>query len=87
MNTGSRVRRHLDGMLDAIHERDDPYSVAWVDPRARGKALGRGVLTVGDHATLAELPPKLAKKARMVTGPPRLAESRAAPRNNSDVRR
>jgi decaprenylphospho-beta-D-ribofuranose 2-oxidase len=32
------------------------YSVAWVDGRAGGKAFGRGVLLLGEHAAPAELP-------------------------------
>lgn len=62
----------LDGMLDAIDGNDEPYSVAWVDPRATGKALGRGVLTVGDHAALEDLPAQLRDQALRVSGPPRL---------------
>jgi hypothetical protein len=38
------------------------YSVAWIDCLQRGKAMGRSILTVGEHATLAELPVKYAQK-------------------------
>lgn len=34
---------------------DHRYSVCWVDLLATGSALGRGVLTRGDHATAAEV--------------------------------
>lgn len=50
---------NLEALLDAFEETaDQPYSVAWVDSLATGEHLGKGVLTVGDHATLADLPPK-----------------------------
>lgn len=44
------------GSLDAVMERmsstddDYRYSVAWIDATAPGAALGRGVVTQGDHA-------------------------------------
>jgi FAD/FMN-containing dehydrogenase len=34
------------------------YSVAWIDCLQRGKAMGRSILTVGEHAAQAELPAK-----------------------------
>jgi decaprenylphospho-beta-D-ribofuranose 2-oxidase len=53
--------RDLDKLLELLTDDawDDQYSVAWVDCRARGRALGRGVLIRGHHATAAELPRKL----------------------------
>jgi hypothetical protein len=33
------------------------YSVAWLDGVARGSRLGRGVVMLGEHAELADLPP------------------------------
>jgi decaprenylphospho-beta-D-ribofuranose 2-oxidase len=53
--------KNLDEMLDAIENsnHDFTYSVAWIDPMAKGKRLGRGVLTVGNHARLEDLPKKL----------------------------
>lgn len=52
---------NLDGMLAVLEEQDlvFPYSVATLDVYARGARLGRGVVTVGDHATLDDLPAKL----------------------------
>lgn len=51
----------LDEMLDLIDETAEqfPYAVAWVDSLAGGASLGRGVLTVGDHAELDDLPAQL----------------------------
>jgi decaprenylphospho-beta-D-ribofuranose 2-oxidase len=48
----------LEEMLSVLEEQDQlfPYSVATIDVFARGPRLGRGVVTVGDHATRAELP-------------------------------
>ncbi|HEY9048626.1 MAG TPA: FAD-binding oxidoreductase [Ohtaekwangia sp.] len=65
---------NLDAMLLAIDESDKDYSssVAWLDSMAKGKHLGRGVLTMGNHAKLADLPAnlkadplKLGKKAKL----------------------
>jgi decaprenylphospho-beta-D-ribofuranose 2-oxidase len=48
----------LDALMARMAEtdREHRYSVAWIDCLSRGGALGRGVLTAGDHATRAELP-------------------------------
>lgn len=44
------------GLQLMMDERDDTfrYSVAWIDISARGRNLGRGILTRGDHATAAQ---------------------------------
>jgi decaprenylphospho-beta-D-ribofuranose 2-oxidase len=61
--------QNLDEMLDAFDENNElfPYSVAYVDPTSTGDKLGRGVLTVGDHARLDELPARLRKQPLRVS--------------------
>jgi FAD/FMN-containing dehydrogenase len=64
----------LDAMLAALEDNDRtfPYSVATLDVTATGARLGRGVVSVGDHATRAELPPRLAADPLRVSGPPKV---------------
>ena len=66
--------KNLESMLAALDEHDHtfPYSVATLDVLATGSQLGRGVLTVGDHATLADLPPHLASRPLKVSGRPKI---------------
>ena len=47
----------LDSLLSAMTDGDDNYrySVGWVDLLAKGKHLGRSVLTRGDHALATQL--------------------------------
>ena len=47
----------LDSLLATMADGDERYrySVAWVDMLAKGKHLGRSVLTRGDHATVAQV--------------------------------
>ena len=48
----------LEGVLDLMERGDDAYhySVAWIDCLARGRHLGRSVLTRGDFAAVDDLP-------------------------------
>jgi FAD/FMN-containing dehydrogenase len=48
----------LMGLFDQ-HEERHHYSVAWIDCLAQKNSLGRGVLLLGDHAKLTDLPEQL----------------------------
>ena len=53
----TRRLRNLAEAMDAFEAaRDWTYSVAWLDCLARGAALGRGLLFLGEHARVKELP-------------------------------
>lgn len=58
------------GTLDAA--RDAAYSVAWIDCIARGSALGRSLVFLGEHAGRAELRGGAEKTPFPVTAGPRL---------------
>ncbi|HET8604356.1 MAG TPA: FAD-binding oxidoreductase [Marmoricola sp.] len=57
-------------MLEA--DREASYSVAWIDTVARGRHLGRSVLTTGEHAGLDDLPARLRSRPWALPGGPRL---------------
>ncbi|HEX2608735.1 MAG TPA: FAD-binding oxidoreductase [Flavisolibacter sp.] len=54
------VIKSLDHLLESLEQYDKEYnySVAWIDPMAKGKKIGSGVLTLGNAATLEDLPAK-----------------------------
>ena len=61
---GRQIRtRDLEETLRLCAETEDEYSVCWIDSLARGRALGRGVLTVGHHASRDELGSRAARQA------------------------
>jgi decaprenylphospho-beta-D-ribofuranose 2-oxidase len=69
----------LADLMDRLSAGDDDYrySVAWIDCLARGRSLGRGVITRGDHAEPDELPARdraapLAFDPRRAVAAPRL---------------
>ena len=72
----------LDALMRTMREHDDDhrYSVAWIDTLARGRSLGRSVLTRGDHATEAELTGAAARHPWRAPRPPRLARPAHAAR-------
>lgn len=54
--------KNLDEMLDLFDQSGDTtYSVAWMDCLKKGANQGRGILMLGEHATLAELDAKKKK--------------------------
>jgi decaprenylphospho-beta-D-ribofuranose 2-oxidase len=69
----------LDDALARMESGDDGYrySVAWIDCLARGRDLGRSVLTRGDHAAVDDLPPADRRPERALAFGP--AERLSAP--------
>ena len=57
------VCKNLDVLMNEMIRADEysKYSVAWVDTLARGKKLGRSILSIGDHAAVTDLDKKLRK--------------------------
>jgi decaprenylphospho-beta-D-ribofuranose 2-oxidase len=63
--------RNLDHLMDLFEESEAwPYSVAWIDCLTTGKNMGRGVLTRGEHATLADLKKPAHRQNPLVPKPP-----------------
>ena len=71
----------LDDLMALMVEGDRryTYSVAWIDTLARGRSLGRSVLSRGESATVAQLPPRLASQPLRFDPRARLAAPRAVP--------
>ena len=59
VNAQNIVTRDLDETFRQINANGDAtYSVAWLDGIGRGPRLGRGVVMLGEHAKLTDLPPE-----------------------------
>ncbi|MFI1398940.1 FAD-binding protein [Streptomyces sp. NPDC020681] len=63
----------LDDLMARLAATDHRYrySVAWIDLLARGRALGRAILTRGEHAPVDALPPR-ARRTPLAFRPGRL---------------
>ena len=65
----------LEEMMEALlaYDQHYRYSVAWINPQARGRRLGEGVLTVGNQARYRDMPTTLQKTPLALHHSPRLA--------------
>ncbi len=64
----SRAAPNLDAAMAELEAADAaPYSVAWIDCLAKGDALGRSVVMLGEHAPLDGLPTRF---RQVPFGPP-----------------
>jgi decaprenylphospho-beta-D-ribofuranose 2-oxidase len=65
MTVDTERAANLDELLTIMAETDDryTYSVAWIDLLTRGRAMGRSVLTRGEHAHVDELSPRQRRRA------------------------
>ena len=61
---------NLDELIEklSVSEQTFRYSVAWIDLLAKGRHLGRGVLTSGEHARLGDLGAKEASSPLAYSG-------------------
>ena len=82
MSVETRRIDHLDEIMArmADGDADVKYSVAWIDLLAKGRHLGRGVLTNAEHATAAQLGVReatdpLAYACRQLVAVPRIVPS------------
>ena len=66
MKVQNHAAENLEQLFELLNDtdRDDRYSVAWIDCLASGENLGRGVAMFGHHADAEHLPPKLGEPLR-----------------------
>jgi decaprenylphospho-beta-D-ribofuranose 2-oxidase len=72
---------NLAELVDLMRRTDDDYtySVAWIDLLAKGDAMGRAVLTRGEHARTGDLPERLARRPLEIQAAQRLRAPGWAP--------
>lgn len=58
MKVSSFRLSNIQDLMKSMKDLDSTstYTVAWIDAMASGRNFGRGVVTVGEHATIQELP-------------------------------
>ncbi len=65
--------RNLEELLALFAEYGQyTYSMAWIDCLTRGEQFGRGILIVGEHATLKELNERQVRQPLAVAGKPKI---------------
>jgi decaprenylphospho-beta-D-ribofuranose 2-oxidase len=87
MKVDTERAANLDELLAIMSATDDDYtySVAWIDLLTTGRAMGRSVLTRGEHATLDELRPRQRRRplafepAQLVSAPDLIPTSLIGP--------
>jgi decaprenylphospho-beta-D-ribofuranose 2-oxidase len=72
---------NLAELVDLMRRTDDDYtySVAWIDLLAKGDAMGRAVLTRGEHARTGDLSERLARRPLEIQAAQRLRAPGWAP--------
>jgi decaprenylphospho-beta-D-ribofuranose 2-oxidase len=72
MKVDSERLPDLDALMARMVETDQDhrYSVAWIDCLARGRALGRSILELGEHAARHDLPPTRRSASRALAFTP-----------------
>lgn len=74
------IAKDLKELIRLLRENNDwTYSVAWVDCLSTGKNMGRGVLMLGEHANLIDLPKNERYEPLRVHTDPRLRVPFVAP--------
>ena len=80
MLVSTRRTRDLDDTIEHLHHADAArYSVAWLDCLAKGSAIGRGIVTFGDHARANDVWTRDEQRTEPILSTPRIAAPRWLP--------